>query len=95
MKGTTRNNTARCAAVLLAGAILLGGCYRRTVSASGLGAMGTSTESSYRSNTAADRWYDQMFSSKPPTSRTRWVNPGETQSVTQDTADNRIKTQPR
>lgn len=38
-----------------------GGCYQRTVSTSGIGTRGVTTQESYRSNTAADRWVDETF----------------------------------
>jgi hypothetical protein len=41
------------------------GCYERVVSSRGLG--GTTVQEPYRSNTAADRYVDSMFSSPPKT----------------------------
>jgi predicted small secreted protein len=40
----------------------LAGCYERTTKARGVGAMGRSAQSGYRSDTAADRAVDSIFS---------------------------------
>jgi hypothetical protein len=55
--------------------LALAGCYERTVKARGVGAMGKSLEPSYRSNTAADRAIDSLFSD-PRDAKRAPKNPG-------------------
>jgi len=45
--------------------VLATGCYERTVSARGLGADRYTVEPGYRSDTALDRWYDGIGTSRP------------------------------
>jgi hypothetical protein len=56
-------------------AIFASGCYERTVHAKGIGAMGTKVQEGYRSDTAADRAWDSMFSD-PRESKPVPKNPG-------------------
>jgi hypothetical protein len=62
----------------------MGGCYKRTVSTRGIGSYGSQVEESYRSDTAADRWVDSVFSSgEPKRTKSYWVpRGGETTVVT-------------
>ncbi len=61
----------------------LGGCYKRTVSTRGVGSYGSQVEESYRSDTAADRWVDSVFSSgEPKRTKSRWVPRGGESSGT-------------
>lgn len=60
--------------LVAAGAIVLvAGCYKRTVSTSGVGSYGANVQESNRSNTAADRWVDSLFAEPKTTRKTRWV----------------------
>lgn len=56
-----------------ASVVLLAGCYKRTVSTSGIGSYGANVQDSGRSNTAADRWVDSLFAEPKTTKKTRWV----------------------
>lgn len=56
-------------------ALVAGGCYERTVSARGIGAMGTRVQEGYRSDTAMDRAWDSMFAD-PRESKPVPKNPG-------------------
>lgn len=53
--------------------VVLTGCYKRTVSTSGIGSYGANVQESGRSNTAADRWVDSLFAEPKTTKKTRWV----------------------
>ncbi len=53
--------------------VLLTGCYKRTISTSGVGSYGANVQESNRSNTAADRWVDNLFAEPKTTRKTRWV----------------------
>lgn len=44
---------------------MLTGCYERVVSARGIGASQYTVQSSNRSNTALDRWYDDLVGNTP------------------------------
>jgi hypothetical protein len=44
----------------------LSGCYEETVSAKGVGASGIAVQDSRRSNTALDRWFDDVTGNTPP-----------------------------
>ncbi|CAG0989714.1 hypothetical protein PHYC_02220 [Phycisphaerales bacterium] len=66
------NRTTLALSLAALGLLMIGGCYKRTVSTRGIGSYGSGTQESYRSNTAADRWYDEAFTSKK-TTRTKWV----------------------
>jgi|GEM_PF-6170551 hypothetical protein len=67
--------------VVMAG-LLVGGCYRRVVSAKGLGAMGTQVEPSYRPNTKADQALDKLLQSKREVKKTqKWSNEADWRSV--------------
>lgn len=53
------------------------GCYERTVFAQGMGARGMTVQKPYRSETAADRWFDSTVMGKKPEQR----RPGGTVST--------------
>jgi hypothetical protein len=55
--------------------VAAGGCYERTVSAKGIGAMGTNVQDGYRSDTAMDRAWDSMFAD-PRSAKPVPKNPG-------------------
>lgn len=71
MKATTQHHaTPLITAICL---VFLAGCYKRTVSTSGIGSYGANVQESGRSNTAADRWVDSLFAEPKTTKKTRWV----------------------
>ncbi|GJQ29249.1 MAG: hypothetical protein HBSAPP03_11330 [Phycisphaerae bacterium] len=65
----------RLVKVVVAGLSLAGiaGCYKQTVSTSGIGSYGSDVQPSRRSNTAADRWIDSLFAPPKTTTRSHWV----------------------
>ncbi|HLP83675.1 MAG TPA: hypothetical protein VK157_04945 [Phycisphaerales bacterium] len=67
----------RTLSILLAVSIVacISGCYERTIKSRGIGGMGKSTQSGYRSDTAADRAVDSIFSD-PRDAKPAPKNPG-------------------
>jgi hypothetical protein len=61
----------------IAGLASVPGCYERTVSAQGMGAKGMTVQKPYRSETAADRWFDSTILGKKPVEK----RPGGTVST--------------
>jgi hypothetical protein len=49
--------------------VMLSGCYKRVVSANGLGASQYVVRESDRSNTAADRWFDSAVMGEQPSEK--------------------------
>lgn len=52
--------------VIVAFAAAGAGCYKRVVSSKGIGAGSSSVQQPYRSETAADRWFDRNVMGKGP-----------------------------
>lgn len=71
MKATRQHKIALLVSV--ACLAVVAGCYKRTVSTSGIGSYGANVQDSGRSNTAADRWVDSLFAEPKTTKKTRWV----------------------
>lgn len=70
--------------------VMIGGCYQRTVATRGLGSTSATVQKPYRSNTAADRWFDDMVSTKPTSKpRTRWLDDGQTRTMTVEEVNER------
>jgi hypothetical protein len=78
--------TPRAVLVGLILCLAAGGCYQRVVHSRGLGS--PRAQQGYRSDTAADRWLDEALTPEPTTrTRSRWVEPGATTQVRQQTAE--------
>lgn len=54
------------ALLIVAFAVAGAGCYKRVVSSKGVGAGSTSVQQPYRSETAADRWFDRNVMGREP-----------------------------
>lgn len=60
----------------------LAGCYEETVAARGVGSSGMAVQESRRSNTAADRWFDDVTGNTPPRADRTSVFPGSAKDRT-------------
>ncbi len=66
----------------------LAGCYEETVAARGVGSSGMAVQESRRSNTAADRWFDDVTGNTPPRPERTGVFPG---SASERTLPDRLR----